>query len=138
MHAGYEFFTSCDFCVICNLGSSGHLHEKFCAHITDCSPMELWNLSATEATFLLDVSLLNDSAARYPSCDAGHVGSAVLKNITLNTATVAYYSGTTPGSTVCFVCDETNGYEQSASMNIRVCQSNATWSNIPIVCSKLC
>ena len=100
--------------------------------------MELWNLSASEATFLPDISLLKDAAARYPSCDTRHVGSAALKDTTLNTATVAYYSGTTPGSTVCFVCDETNGYDQSASMNMRVCQSNATWSNSPIVCSKLC
>ena len=61
--------------------------------------MELWNLSASEATFLPDISLLDDAAARYPSCDTRHVGSAALKDTTLNTATVAYYSGTTPGST---------------------------------------
>ena len=97
--------------------------------------MELWNLSA-EATFVPDISLLNDSTARYPSCDAGNVMSAALKDTTLNTATVAYYSGITPGSFVCFVCDENNGYEANASMNMRVCQSNATWSNSPIVCGK--
>ena len=42
--------------------------------------------------FLPDVSLLNDTAAQYPSCDVGSVGSVVLKNTTINTATVAYYT----------------------------------------------
>lgn len=98
--------------------------------------MELWNFTTT-TSFLSDITLLNDAAAHYPSCDAESVGSAVLKDTTLNTATVAYYSGTTPGSTVCFVCDERNGYEPNAPINMRVCQSNATWSKSPIVCSKL-
>ena len=65
--------------------------------------MELWDLSATDATFLTDVSLLNVSTAQYPSCDDVSVGSVVLENTTLNMATVAYYTGTTPGSTACFV-----------------------------------
>ena len=53
--------------------------------------MDLWNLPAADTSILTDVSLLNDSAAQYQSCDAGSVGSAVLMNTTLNTATVAYY-----------------------------------------------
>ena len=58
-------------------------------------------MSAPGVTLLSDVSLLDDSA-RYPSCDDESVGSAVLKNTTYNTATVAYYTGTTPGSMACF------------------------------------
>ena len=72
--------------------------------------MELWNLSNTNTTFLRDVSLLND-AAQYQSCVTGNVGSAVLKDTALNMVTVAYYTGITPGSRACFVCDENSGYE---------------------------
>ena len=88
-------------------------------------------MSAPGVTFLSDVSLLDDSA-RYPSCDDESVGSAVLKNTTFNTATVAYYTGTTPGSTACFVCGRNSGYELLT--NERVCQSNSTWSGSPIIC----
>ena len=46
--------------------------------------MKFRNLPAGGVTLLCDVS--ND----------GSVGSVVLRNTTLNTATVAYYNGTTP------------------------------------------
>ena len=106
------------------------------AYYTACSLVELWNLPAAGATFLPDVSLLNDSA-QYPSCDAGRVGSVVLRNTTHDTTTVAYYTGTTPGSSACFVCDESSGYELSASINERVCRSNRTWSGSAIMCGML-
>ena len=77
---------------------------------------------------------MND-AVHYPSCGAGSVGSAVLVNTTLNTATVAYYTGTTDGSRACFVCDE--GYELNTTANERVCQRNGLWSGNPIVCGML-
>ena len=96
--------------------------------------MQLWDLSAASATFLSDVSLLNDSAAQYPTCDDGSVGRVVLMNSTLNTATVAYYSGTTSGSMACFVCDEESGYELNSTTNNRVCQFDATWSGISTIC----
>ena len=101
---------------------------------TDCSLMELWNRPAANASILPDVSLLNDSA-QYPSCINGSVGSVVLKNTTLNTATVAYYSGTTAGSAACFVCDERSGY--TANTSYRVCQRNGLWSGNFIICGKL-
>ena len=105
-------------------------------HFTGCSLTELWNLPAADATFLSDVSLLNDSAAQYPSCDDDSVGSAVLVNTTLNTATVAYYNGTTPGSTACFMCNNGDiGYELNTTMNERVCQRDGTWSRSPTICS---
>ena len=68
---------------------------------------------------------------------AGRVGSAVLRNTARDTATVAYYTGTTPGSSACFVCDESSGYEPSASINERVCRSNGTWSGSAIMCGML-
>ena len=92
--------------------------------------MELWDLSTTNATFLNDVSLL-DNAAQYRSCVTDNFRSAVLKDTTLNIATVAYYNGTTPGSRACFVCD---GYEINVTINERVCQTDATWSGSPITC----
>ena len=107
------------------------------AYYTACSLVELWNLPAAGATFLSDVSSLNDSAAQYPSCDVGRVGNVVLVNATLNTATVAYYSGTTPGSSACFVCDESSGYELNTVTNERVCRSNGTWSGSAIMCGML-
>ena len=58
--------------------------------IIGCSLMELWNLSTTNATFLHDVSLLDD-ATQYHSCVHGSVGSAVLKDSRLNTSTVAHW-----------------------------------------------
>ena len=58
-------------------------------------------------------------------------------NTTLNTATVAYYTGITPGSMACFVCDESSGYELNTTTNERVCHSDGMWSGSPIVCGKL-
>ena len=104
-------------------------------HFADCFLDELWNLPATDAIYLSDVSSLNDSAAQYPSCINGSVRSVVLKNTTLNTATVAYYTGTTAGSTACFVCDV--GYELNTTTNERVCQRNGLWSEKPIICGAL-
>ena len=95
--------------------------------------MGLWNLSTTNTTFLGDVSLLDD-AAQYHSCVTGSVGSAVLKDIRLSTSTVAYYTGITPGSKACFVCDENSGYELNTTTNERICQDDATWSEGPITC----
>ena len=100
-------------------------------HFTGCSLRELWNLPAANATFLPGVSLLNDTA-RYPSCNNESVGSAVLRDKRLNTATVAYYTGTTPGSTACFVCS--NGYEPNTTTNERLCERNGLWSGNSIVC----
>ena len=99
-----------------------------------CNLTELWNLPAANATFLTDVSLLND-AAQYPSCDDGSIGSVVLVNTTLNTATVAYYTGTTSGSRACFICDD--GYELSTTITERFCQGNGLWSGNPTMCGML-
>ena len=104
--------------------------------LTDCSPEELWNLTATNATFLPDVDLLDD-ATKYPKCDPGAVESAVLRDTRLNITTVAYYTGITPGSRACFVCDENSGYELNTTTNERICQSDATWSEGPITCGML-
>ena len=90
-------------------------------------------MPATGLNFFPDVSLLDDGA-QYPSCDAGSVGSAVLINTTLNTATVAYYSGTTPGSSACFVCNIGSEYELNTTTNVKFCQSNGTWSKSAISC----
>ena len=109
-----------------------HMLSLATYHFTGCSPRNLWNPSAN---FLPDVSLLED-AAQYPSCNARSVGSIVLVNTTLDTATVAYYSGNTPGSRACFVCDESSGYELNTSTIERVCQSDGMWSGSPIVCGK--
>ena len=95
--------------------------------------MELWDLSTTNTTFLCDVSLLDD-AVQYPSCVTGSVGSVVLKDSRLNASTVAYYTGITPGSMACFVCNEDGGYELNTTTNERICQSDATWSEGPITC----
>ena len=93
-------------------------------------------MNATGNSFLSNVRLLNE-AARYESCNDGSVGSAVLKNTTLNTATVAYYTGTTPGSIACFVCDEESGYALNTTNSMRVCQSDGTWSRSPTTCGEL-
>ena len=98
---------------------------------TGCSLMKLWDLPPTGTNFLHS---LNDTATQYPSCVARSVGSVILENTTLNTATVAYYTGTTPSSRACFVCDEGSGYELNTTTNERVCQSDATWSGSPITC----
>ena len=95
--------------------------------------MELWNLSTTNMTFLHDVNLLDD-AAQYRNCVNGSVGSAALKDSRLSTSTVVYYTGTTPGSKACFVCDDSSGYELNTTTNERICQSDATWSEGPMTC----
>ena len=104
-----------------------------CDHFTDCSPRQLWNLPATGFNFLTDVSLL-DNAVQYQSCDVGSVGSAVLNDTRFNTATVAYYSGNTPGSSACFVCNNDSEYELNTTMSVRFCRSNGTWSKSAITC----
>ena len=104
---------------------------KVVYHFTGCSLRVLWNLPAANATFLPDVSLLNDTA-QYPSCNDESVGSAALRDTTLNTATVAYYTGTTPGSTACFVCS--NGYELNTTTIERLCERNGLWSGNSTVC----
>ena len=103
--------------------------------ITGCNLTELWNLGS--ANLLPDVSLLGGAAAQYPSCDAGSVGSVALVNTTLDTATVVYYTGTTPGSTACFVCDEDSGYELNIAITDRVCRSDGTWSESLVLCGML-
>ena len=103
-------------------------------HFTACNITELWNQHAPGVTFLSDVSLL-DEAAQYPSCDDRSVGSVVLVNTTLNTATVAYYTGTTPDSTVCFVCND--GYELNTTISARFCKGSGLWSGDFIACSTL-
>ena len=111
------------------------IHRVSCFHLDDhytgCFLTELWDLPAADAIYLTDVSLL-DAAAQYPSCG---VGSVALVNTTLNTVTVAYYSGTTPGSSACFVCDESSGYELNTTTTTgRICQRNGLWSGSPTVC----
>ena len=105
-------------------------------NFTGCNITELWNLRAPGATFRPDVNFLDD-ATQYPSCDDESVGSAVLVLVDtgMDTATVAYYTGTTPGSRVCFVCDENIGYELN-NTNVRICQRNGLWSGNPTVCGK--
>ena len=98
--------------------------------------MELWNLATTNATLLPNVSLLDD-ADQYPSCNNGSVWSAVLVDSTLNTATVAYHNGATPGLIACLVCDEYSGNEPNSAINERVCQSDVGWSNSTIICGRL-
>ena len=98
--------------------------------------MELWDLPTADANIMTDVSLLDD-AAQYPSCDDGSFGSVVLADITLKTATVAYYDGTTPGSRACFVCNNGSNYKLNTTTNSRVCQRNALWSGNPIICGML-
>ena len=101
-------------------------------HYTGCFLTELWDLPAADAIYLTDVDA---SAAQYPSCGDGSVGSVALMNTTLNIATVAYYTGTTPGSRACFVCDESSGYELSTTtIAERFCQHNGLWSGSPTVC----
>ena len=94
-------------------------------------------MNATGATFLSNVRSLNE-AARYQSCDDGSVGSAALVDTRLHTATVAYYTGITPGSVACFVCDEDSGYALNTTNNMRVCQSGGTWSRNSTTCGELC
>ena len=99
-----------------------------------CSPVELWDLLAAGFTFLANVTSLNGTAARYPICDDTSVGSAVLLDTTLNTATVAYLTGITTGSRACLVCDEDSGYGSNTTSTVRVCQNDGTWSGSPITC----
>ena len=130
-------FHNCVMYLYCGVDNTCMITEiPLHVHFTDCSPMDLWNMNATGATFQSNVRLLNE-ATRYQSCGDGSVGSAVLENSTLNTATVAYYTGSTPGSIACFVCDENSGYALNATSNMRVCQSDGTWSKSPTTCSEL-
>jgi len=103
-------------------------------HFTGCPLEEFWILSSSNLT---DVGSLNNSTAQYPSCDGRSIGSIALVNTTLNTATVAYYTGTTPGSTACFVCDSGSGYEPNIAVTKRVCQSDGIWSGSRIICGML-
>ena len=103
-------------------------------HFTACNLTEVWNLPAANATLLSDVSLLDD-ATQYPSCNDSSVGSVVLMNTTLNTATVAYYTGITYGSMACFVCND--GYELNTTTSKRFCKESGLWSGSPIVCGML-
>ena len=113
------------------------VHFNVHQYFIGCFLNELWNLPAPAAIFWNDVSLLDD-AAQYPSCDNSSAGSAVLVNTTFNTATVAYYNGTTAGSTVCFVCNNASGYAPNTTIsNERVCQNDGTWSRTPVVCGML-
>ena len=102
-----------------------------------CSPVELWDLPAAGFTLLGNISSLNDTATWYPICDNSSVGSAVLLDTTLNIATVAYLTGTTPGSRACFVCGEDSGYGSNTTSIVRVCQNDGTWSGTPITCGTL-
>jgi len=99
--------------------------------------MELWDLPVADGFLLTNISLLDD-AAQYPSCNNGNMGSAVLEDATLNTVTVAYYNGITPGSSACFVCDDDSGYALDAPVNVRICQSDATWSRNSMMCGTSC
>ena len=92
--------------------------------------MDFGGLSAINATFLNDTGLLDD-ATRYPSCVTENFRSVVLKDTALNIAIVVYYNGTTPGSRACFICD---GRELNTTINERVCQTDATWSESPVTC----
>jgi len=59
-------------------------------------------------------------------------------NTTLNTATVAYYTGTTAGSRACFVCNNGSRYAPNTTIsNERVCQNDGRWSRAPVVCGML-
>ena len=106
-------------------------------YFTDCSTRDFWNLSAADATFLPDVSSLNDSAAQYPSCNNDSIGSVVLMDKTLDSTTVAYYTGVTPGSRACFVCSVSSGCEpNTATVAERACLNDGAWSGSPITCGK--
>ena len=94
--------------------------------------MELWNLATTNATILPNITFLDDDD-QYPSCNNGSVWKAMLGNTTFNTATVAYYNGTTPGLIACLVCDE---YEPNPTINERVCQNDVAWSKSTILCGR--
>ena len=99
--------------------------------------MELWDLPAAGFTIQTDVSLLGDEATKYPSCDDEGVGSVVLRDTTLNTATVAYYTGNSTGSRACLVCDAESGYAPNTTNNERDCQTDETWSRSSIICGML-
>ena len=123
-------------CIACGIVAKTCMFTET-PHFTDCILMELWNLPGIGLTFLTDISLL-DNVIQYRSCDAGSVGSVALENTRLDTETVAYYTGTTPGSRACFVCDESNGFVPNITTTAeRVCQSNGSWSGSPILCGML-
>ena len=121
---GYTFTLLINLYIICFL--------LFNDHFTDCFLEELWNLEDTRFAFLPDVGSLED----YPSCDDGSRSVGLMDN-RLNTATVAYYNGTTTGSTACFVCNDVSGHALNTTTNERVCQSDGTWSGSPIICGML-
>ena len=134
--AGEQFLPSdiketsiCDVVSCCTKSNHPNPGLKFLLHdhFTGCNLTELWNLPAANATILSDVT-------QYLSCDDSSAESVVLRDTTLNTATVAYYNGTTPGSTACFVCDRSSEYELNSTITERVCQNDGTWSGSPITC----
>ena len=105
------------------------LHDRF----TDCSLEELKNQSTAGVTFLTDASSLDDVAAQYLRCDTG----IRMLDTKLDTATVAYYNGTTPGSRVCFICDKSKGYALNTTFNETYCQKDGTWSRSSTICGTM-
>ena len=54
------------------------------------------------------------------------------------TVTVAVYNSTSPGSTVHFFTDESNGYAPNTTTSPeRQCESDLTWSGDPIVAGRV-
>ena len=102
-----------------------------CTTSTDCSPMVLWNLPAPGSRYLDDVHFLD-----YANCT--NVQCVGLENATLMTVTVAAYNNTSPGSTVRFFTDKSNGYAPNITTSPeRRCESDLTWSGDPIVSGRL-
>ena len=122
--------------IACELSFCAFCFLLFNNHYTDCFLEELWNLPDTRFAFLSDLSSLGDTA-QYPSCDNSSIGSVVLRDNRLNTATVAYYTGTTTGSRACFACNESSGHALNTTTSERVCLSDGTWSGSPIICGTL-
>ena len=106
-------------------------------HFADCSLEELKNQSTAGAIFLTDASSLDDVAAQYSSCDTGIRLLDTRLDTRLDTATVAYYNGTTPGSRVCFLCDKSNGYALNTTFNETYCQKDGTWSRNSTICGTM-
>ena len=92
-------------------------YSHFNYHFTACFLEDLWNLLTTGFALLSDNSVLKN-AVQYQTCDTGSVGSVLLIDNKLNTATVVYYTGITPRSSACFVCDESSGYELSPLLKV--------------------
>ena len=57
------------------------------------------------------------------------VGSVVLVNITLNTATVAYYTGTTAVFRACFACDESSNYMNEIQTSLLKVSVKVVWKS---------